>query len=145
MYGQDIQEACLILQDLSCKTSARLCKVMQESGHFSCLSKISCKINEIPARLHEFCLQAFLCEPAGSYRIVLHGMGTYMYMYILCSCMHTLGLMHVQCTYTLFTYRCSMDVSQLVTDRIGVLWHLYTSTCIYRCVLCSCIYAHTWT
>ena len=73
MYAQDIQEARVILQDLSCKTSARLCKVMQESGHISCLSKISCKINEIPARLHEFCLQAFVYEPAGSYRIFLHG------------------------------------------------------------------------
>ena len=64
------------------------------------------------------------------------------YMYILCSCMHTHGRMHVQCTYTLFTYRCSMDVSQLVTDRIGVLQHLYISTCMYMCVLCSCMHTH---
>ena len=67
-------------------------------------------------------------------------MGTY--MYILYSCMHTHGLRHVQCTCTLFTCRCSMDVSQLVTDRIGVLQRLYTSTCIYRCVLCSCMHTH---
>ena len=60
----------------------------------------------------------------------------------LCSCMHTHGLRHVQCTYTLFTCRCSMDVLQLVTDRIAVLQRLYTSTCIYRCVLCSCMHTH---
>ena len=61
---------------------------------------------------------------------------------VLCSCMHTHGLRHVQCTCTLFTCRCSMDVSQLVTDRIGVLQRLYTSTCIHRCVLCSCMHTH---
>ena len=35
-----------------------------------------------------------------------------------------------------------MDVSQLVTDRIGVLQRPYTSTCIYRCVLCRCVHTH---
>ena len=35
-----------------------------------------------------------------------------------------------------------MDVLQLVTDGIGVLLCLYTSTCIYRCVLCSCMHTH---
>ena len=67
---------------------------------------------------------------------------TCIYRCVLCSCMHTHGLRHVQCTCTLFTCRCSMDVSQLVTDRIGVLQRLYTSTCIYRCVLCSCMHTH---
>jgi hypothetical protein len=37
-------------------------------------------------------------------------------------------------------YRCSMDVSQLVTDRIGVLQRLYTSTCILQ-VLNGCLTA----
>jgi hypothetical protein len=55
---------------------------------------------------------------------------TCIYSCVLCSCMHTHG---VQCTYTLFKCRLSMDVSQLVTDRIGVLKRPYTSTCIYRC------------
>ena len=67
---------------------------------------------------------------------------TCIYRCVLCSCMHTHGLRHVQCTCTLFTCRCSMDVSHLVTDRTGVLHHLYTSTCIYRCVLCSCMHTH---
>ena len=67
---------------------------------------------------------------------------TCIYRCVLCSCMHAHGLMHVQCTCTLFTCRCSMDVSQLVTDKIGVLLCLYTSTCIYRCVLCSCMHTH---
>ena len=35
-----------------------------------------------------------------------------------------------------------MGVSQLVTDRVGVLQHLYISTCIPRCVLYSCMHTH---
>ena len=65
---------------------------------------------------------------------------TCIYRCVLCCCMHTHGLSHVQCT--LFTCRCSMDVSHLVTNRVGVLQRLYTSTCIYRCVLCSCMHTH---
>ena len=35
-----------------------------------------------------------------------------------------------------------MGVSQLVTNIVGVLRRLYTSTCIYSCVLCSCMHTH---
>ena len=62
----------------------------------------------------------------------------YMYLRACTVCMHTHGRMHVQCTYTFFTCRCSMGVSQLV----GVLRRLYTSTCIYSCVVCSCMHTH---
>ena len=44
-------------------------------------------------------------------------------------------------TYTLFTCRCSMDVSQLVTDRLGVLQvciHLHVFTGVY----CAVVYTH---
>ena len=44
--------------------------------------------------------------------------------------------------YTFFTCRCSMSVSQLVTNIVGVLRRLYTSTCIYSCVLGSCMHTH---
>ena len=54
----------------------------------------------------------------------------YIYMYLqVCR--------HVQCTCTLFTCRCSMDVSQLVTDRIGVLLCLYVFTGVYCAVVCT--------
>ena len=35
-----------------------------------------------------------------------------------------------------------MGVSQLVTNIVGVRRRLYTSTCIYSCVVCSCMHTH---
>ena len=62
----------------------------------------------------------------------------YIYMYLQLCTVH----LYAHTWRTLFTCRCSMDVSHLVTDRIGVLQRLYTSTCVYRCVLCSYMHTH---
>ena len=65
-------------------------------------------------------------------------MGTY--MYILCSCMHTHGLMHVQCTYTC---RCSMDVSQLYSNRQNWCPAAFVYIYMYLQVCTVQLYAHT--
>ena len=109
-------------------------------------------------------LQVDVCIHVSTCAVCIHTHGRTMYIYILymqvfnecltvtefvlqvdvcihvptCAvCIHTHGRMHVQCTYTFFTCRCSMGVSQLVTNIVGVLRRLYTSTCIYSCVVCS--------
>ena len=61
----------------------------------------------------------------------------YMYLPVQFVYTHMDVCMIVQCSYTFFTCRCSMGVSQLVTNIVGVLSRLYTSTCIYSCVVCS--------
>ena len=70
---------------------------------------------------------------------------TCVYRCVLCSYMHTHGLMHVQCTCTLFTYRYSMDVLQLYSNRQN--WCPAASVYIYMCLqVCTVqLYAHAWT